>query len=190
MCTQLQAVPSQTKSKDGGVGGTNGKGSCTLQANCPGESTLGKAVEEKSGLPQSLVSQPWESGKTKFPATMLLQRPLPTKQDIMHNAKETHLKGPYPFSQNQELRTNLEERVNKIILKGPYPFSKNQQLRMNLEHRVNKITRMSSKHKVKKSKMHFLVYWQRLRNEIKYSANYNQMATETTGGSTSGYNFS
>lgn len=126
ICPQLQAVPPQTKSTDGeGVGGTNGKETCTLQANCPRESTLDKAVEENSGLPQNLVSQPLESGKTKRLATMFLQRPLPTKQDI---------------------------------IKSPYSFSQNQQLRMNLEQKVNKIPGMSSKHKVKKSKMHFLVY--------------------------------
>lgn len=78
-------------------------GKKAAQATSPGESTLGKAVEEKSPPPRSLASLPLESGKPELPPTVFLQRPLLTKH-IMQNIKEAfHLKGPYPFSQNQQL---------------------------------------------------------------------------------------
>lgn len=71
--------------------------------NYPGESTPGKAVEDKVPPPRSLASRPLESGKPKLPPSVFLQRPLLTKPVITQNAKETHLKGPRPFSQNQQL---------------------------------------------------------------------------------------
>lgn len=82
-CKGLQGVPPQTKSRaTKGVAGANAKESCTPQATSTEETILGGAPEEESQLPWT-ACQPLRIRKNLLPPTVLLQRPLLAKHDIM-----------------------------------------------------------------------------------------------------------
>lgn len=83
-CQGLQAVPPQTKSTaTEGVAGANAKSKLHPQATSAEETILGGAPEEESQLPGNLACQPLRISKDLLPPTVLLQRPLLAKHDIM-----------------------------------------------------------------------------------------------------------